>query len=124
LKQLTEEENKRSRLSPVLSPGSGGNAFERQPGNYFGRKDGNGDHDLLRYRGFSSLSEGMKALDVMNLLNDHFSVMTEIIFRFEGMVDNFMGDCILAVFGGPSNTRKPRNALSWPRLKCRKRWLS
>jgi adenylate cyclase len=57
-------------------------------------------------RGFTSLSEGMKAPDVMNLLNDHFSVMTEIIFRFEGMVDNFMGDCILGVFGGPFKHEK------------------
>jgi adenylate cyclase len=37
----------------------------------------------------------------MEFLNDFFSVMTEIIFDHEGMVDNFMGDCIMAVFGPP-----------------------
>ncbi len=106
LKQLTEEENKRSRLSQYFPPAQVEMLLKDSLDISLGGKTETVTMIFCDIRGFSSLSEGMKALDVMNLLNDHFSVMTEIIFRFEGMVDNFMGDCILAVFGGPFKHEK------------------
>ena len=35
------------------------------------------------------------------MLNDHFNVMTEIILKNKGMVDKFIGDAIMAVWGAP-----------------------
>ena len=106
LKQLTEEENKRSRLSQYFPPAQVEMLLKDSLDISLGGKTETVTMIFCDIRGFTSLSEGMKAPDVMNLLNDHFSVMTEIIFRFEGMVDNFMGDCILGVFGGPFKHEK------------------
>lgn len=53
--------------------------------------------------GFTSLSEGMSPLDVVSLLNEYLSEMTEIIFKFEGLLDKYEGDAIMAVFGAPVN---------------------
>jgi adenylate cyclase len=63
-------------------------------------------------RGFTSLSEQMDAREVVDLLNDFFAVMTGAIFRSNGTLDKFIGDCVMALFGAPiPSERSPRNAL-------------
>jgi adenylate cyclase len=52
-------------------------------------------------RGFTSLSEKLQAEQVVDLLNIHFSVMGEIIFRYKGTLDKFIGDAIMAFWGAP-----------------------
>ncbi len=50
-------------------------------------------------RGFTSFSEKTEPEKVVSLLNDHFTMATEIIFKYGGHVDKFIGDEIMAVFG-------------------------
>ena len=52
-------------------------------------------------RGFTQLTQHMQPIDVMEMLNDYFSRLTPIIFAHNGMVDKYIGDAILAVFGIP-----------------------
>jgi adenylate cyclase len=52
-------------------------------------------------RGFTKLTSGMDTDDVMDLLNDYFSVLVDAIFKHDGTVDKITGDAILAVFGSP-----------------------
>jgi adenylate cyclase len=52
-------------------------------------------------RGFTKMSESMTPEVVVAVLNEHFSAMTDIIFRYNGTLDKFIGDEIMAVFGAP-----------------------
>jgi adenylate cyclase len=51
--------------------------------------------------GFTSISERLSAEEVVGLLNDYLSRMTDIILDEEGTVDKFEGDAIMAFWGAP-----------------------
>jgi adenylate cyclase len=54
-------------------------------------------------RNFTTLSETYTAEEVVAMLNDYFTRMIEPIFKYEGTLDKFIGDAIMAVFGAPLN---------------------
>ncbi|NPV92964.1 MAG: adenylate/guanylate cyclase domain-containing protein [Firmicutes bacterium] len=52
-------------------------------------------------RGFTSYSEAREPEEVVRRLNEYLTAMTATIFRHGGMIDKYMGDGIMAVFGVP-----------------------
>ena len=53
--------------------------------------------------GFSLIAEKMPAHDLMHLMNEYLSEMTDIIERHGGYVDKYIGDSIVALFGAPAD---------------------
>ena len=50
---------------------------------------------------FASISEREPADTVVTLLNNYFDLMVREIIAQQGIIDKFMGDCVMAVFKGP-----------------------
>ncbi|HIB43386.1 MAG TPA: adenylate/guanylate cyclase domain-containing protein, partial [Nitrospina sp.] len=51
--------------------------------------------------GFSSISEKLEPEKLVQLLNEYLTEMTDIVLKYEGTVDKFEGDAIIAFFGAP-----------------------
>ena len=60
--------------------------------------------------GFTSLAESMDTASVVDILNRYFETMNTAIERYDGVVDKFMGDGIMAVWGAPLS--QPLHAVS------------
>jgi class 3 adenylate cyclase len=52
-------------------------------------------------RGFTSLTEDMSPTDIVAMLNHHMTALTEVAARHNGVVDKFIGDEIMILFGSP-----------------------
>jgi adenylate cyclase len=64
-------------------------------------------------RGFTTLAEGMEPEELVKLMNEYLTAMTQEVFRQRGSLDKYIGDAVMAIFGAP--VAEPEH----PRLACR-----
>ncbi len=81
-------------------------------------------------RGFTSLSEKMTAEEVSVILNEYFAEMEPIITKYNGVINKFIGDAVMAIFGEPiQDINHPQNAVkcAYEMLKkveyLREKWI-
>lgn len=99
--QITATELERAKLSRYLSP----SVVEQVLG--AGQELALGGRRLevtvlfTDIRGYTALSRRIDVGQVVELLNEHFTAVSEIIFEYGGTLDKFIGDSVMAVFGSP-----------------------
>lgn len=52
-------------------------------------------------RGFTSMSENLEPEQVVSVINEYLTLQTDKVFKWEGLLDKFVGDCVMAVYGVP-----------------------
>ena len=52
-------------------------------------------------RGFTKMSEELDPEAVVDILNGYLEMATNQVFKYGGMVDKFIGDCVMAIFNAP-----------------------
>jgi adenylate cyclase len=52
-------------------------------------------------RGFTSMSENFEPEQVVSVINEYLTLQTDKVFKWEGLLDKFVGDCVMAVYGIP-----------------------
>jgi adenylate cyclase len=52
-------------------------------------------------RGFTAMSEGLTPTSLVDILNDYFSEMTDVLMKHWGTLDKYIGDAIMAFWGAP-----------------------
>ncbi len=104
-RMIFEEREKRKirkTFSQYLSPGVIA-LIEKDPQKYI-RPGGETKELTVMFsdiRGFTTLSEGMTADELVRLLNEYLGEMTDVIFRNLGTLDKYIGDAIMAFWGSP-----------------------
>ncbi len=104
-RMIREERAKRQirkSFSQYLSPGVI-DLIEKDPEKYI-RPGGEMKELTVMFsdiRSFTTLSEGLSPDDLVHLLNEYFGAMTEIIFSYQGTLDKYIGDAIMAFWGSP-----------------------
>ncbi len=102
---VSEEREKRrirKSFSQYLSPGVI-SLIEKDPERYI-RPGGEVSELTVMFsdiRGFTTLSEGMDPDDLVHLLNEYFSAMTDVLYKHLGTLDKYIGDAIMAFWGSP-----------------------
>jgi adenylate cyclase len=101
-KKIEQEIVTRERFSRLLSP----NVAERVISGQLEIKKGG---ELVRectvfnsdIRGFTAMSERTEPQIIVDMLNEYFELMVDKLFKYEGTLDKFMGDGIMALWGAP-----------------------
>lgn len=52
-------------------------------------------------RDFTAMSENVPATEILQLLNEYYELIVDIVFRHEGTVDKFIGDAMMVIWGAP-----------------------
>jgi len=52
-------------------------------------------------RGFTALSERLKPEQVVQMLNSYFEVMVDVVLKYNGTINEIIGDALLIIFGAP-----------------------
>jgi adenylate cyclase len=53
---------------------------------------------------FTRISEELGPIGSATLLSEYFDIITDIVFRYKGSIDKFIGDAAMAIFGAPLHT--------------------
>ena len=102
--QIREEERMRSRLERFHSPQiiemilRGG---QETKDNIMEPKELTATILFTDINGFTRLTEHLPPRETNMILNQYFSRMTDIIFKYDGTLDKYVGDGLMAVFGAP-----------------------
>ncbi len=100
-KRIEEEAETRRRFQRLLSPDLAEMVVAGQLRVELGGESREATVLFADIRNFTALSENTSAPELLQMLNEFFEVLVEIVFEYEGSVDKFIGDAIMVNWGAP-----------------------
>jgi len=63
-------------------------------------------------KGFTNLTDSVETEILTQLLNEYLDLMSQIVLKYGGTIDKYIGDCIMVFFGDPSSNGKTNDAIN------------
>lgn len=101
LRNYIQEEGEKRRLSRYFSPAVLDEIVRHPEKMSLGSARRRATILFSDIRGFTSISEQLQPEEVVDLLREYLTTMTEIVFKHGGVVDKFIGDAVMALYGVP-----------------------
>lgn len=99
--QVVDAEMKRQEFGRFLSPAIVDKIMAEEKAVELGGHRAEVSTLFCDIRGFTNTAERISPVELVALLNEYFTAMTEIIFQYQGTLDKYVGDEIMAIFGAP-----------------------
>ncbi|ACF12971.1 adenylate/guanylate cyclase with Chase sensor [Chloroherpeton thalassium ATCC 35110] len=72
-------------------------------------------------KGFTNISEAMDPADLVILLNEYLGAMTDIVFKYGGTLDKYIGDAVMAFWGAPVPQEDHAKRCCWAALEMQEK---
>ena len=101
IEDISSEKRMKSTMSRYMDPGLADKLLDESEEDIMGGKESIGTVLFSDVRSFTTLTESLGASGTVSLLNEYFTIMVDCITDEGGMLDKFIGDAIMAIFGTP-----------------------
>ena len=108
---LQEKAHLKSVFGKLLSPTIAKEILEGAEGTSLGGREVDAVVLFTDLRNFTGLAESTDPAGVVTFLNAYFGMLVEVVYKYDGVVDKFIGDAAMAVFGLEGNSNAADRAL-------------
>jgi len=74
--------------------------------------------------GFTSMSSRMRPTEVVDMLNEYFPIMADIVFEQEGTLEKYIGDALMAIWGAPFGHPDDADRALWAAVRMQQELMS